>query len=133
TGGKAVLTLVLKSRPAATVTIPIISSDETEGKVSPDILSFTPEDWNSTKTVTVTGVDDSVDDGDMAYMVNIGPAVSADPTYNGLDPDDVLVINRDNDNAQENNSSKNEEEETSSCFITSALSGWRQKFRRGDE
>ena len=49
------------------------------------------------QTVTVTGVDDTIVDGDIAYAIVLGAASSADPAYNGLDPADVAVTNTDND------------------------------------
>ena len=33
----------------------------------PASLTFTPANWNVAQTVTVTGVDDAVDDGDVTY------------------------------------------------------------------
>src|SRR5690606_9536732 len=51
------------------------------------------------QTVTVTGVDDLVDDGNVSYKVTLGPAVSADAKYHGLDPADVTISNTDNDTA----------------------------------
>jgi hypothetical protein len=47
--------------------------------------------------VTVTGVDDTIVDGDQAYTVVIGPSSSLDPSYQGVDPADVLLTNLDND------------------------------------
>ena len=35
--------------------------------MSPASLTFTAANWNTAQTVTVTGVDDSLDDGDIAY------------------------------------------------------------------
>ena len=32
-------------------------------------LTFTPANWNTPQTVTVTGVDDAIDDGDVAYTI----------------------------------------------------------------
>ena len=49
--------------------------------------------------MTVTGVDDVLDDGDVAYHVVTGAGVSADASYNGLDAADVSVTNIDNDTA----------------------------------
>jgi hypothetical protein len=49
------------------------------------------------QTVTVTGVDDSHVDGNIAYTVITAPASSADPSYNGRDATDVSVTNFDND------------------------------------
>jgi len=51
------------------------------------------------QVVTVTGVDDAVTDGNVAYSIVTGAAASADPGYNGMDPTDVAVINVDNDTA----------------------------------
>jgi hypothetical protein len=69
---------VLTSQPSSDVTVPISSNDTTEGTVSPTSLLFTPTNWSTAQTVTVTGVDDLVDDGDVAYVAAIGPATSLD-------------------------------------------------------
>src|SRR5262249_38705017 len=95
--GTATFTVVLNSQPTASVTIGLYSSDTTEGTVSPSSLVFDAGNWNVPQTVTVTGVDDFVVDGDIAYTIVTAPAVSADPNYNGLNPADVSVTNRDND------------------------------------
>jgi hypothetical protein len=52
----ATFTVVLTSQPAADVSIALSTSDATEGSVSPASLTFTPANWNTRKTVTVTGV-----------------------------------------------------------------------------
>ena len=49
------------------------------------------------QTVTVTGVDDTIVDGDVAYTIITAPALSTDPNYNGFDAPDVSVTNLDND------------------------------------
>src|SRR5262249_40731161 len=73
----------LRSQPTANVTVPLASDDTTEGTVSPASLVFTPMDWASAQLVTVTGIDDTVADGDVAYGVTVGDAVSADLVYDG--------------------------------------------------
>src|SRR5580765_3357512 len=98
-GGTASFTVVLTSQPTADVVIPVASSDTTEGTVSASSLTFTAADWNAPQTVIVTGVDDAVDDGDIAYNVTLGVPASADPTYAAIDPADVAVTNADNDAA----------------------------------
>ena len=98
-GGTATFTVVLQSMPTANVTIGLSSSDTTEGTVSPSSLTFTPTNWNVPQTVTVTGVDDSIVDGNVAYTIVTAPAQSADPAYNGLNADDVAVTDQDNDTA----------------------------------
>ncbi len=85
-GGKATFTVTLNTQPTADVTIPVSSSDTTEGTVSTASLTFTPANWNVPQTVIVTGVDDAIVDGDVAYTIVLGAATSADPAYNGLDP-----------------------------------------------
>jgi len=96
-GGIATFEVVLGSAPFADVMIPIASSDTNEGTVSTGSLLFTAGNWNVAQTVTVTGVDDAVADGDAAYTVLIGPATSGDTGYNGLDPADVALTNTDDD------------------------------------
>src|SRR6185503_4796283 len=59
--------LVLTSQPSADVTFALTSSDPAEGLPTPSSITFTPADWNVPQTITVTGIDDAVDDGDVAY------------------------------------------------------------------
>ena len=98
-GGTATFTVMLDSQPAADVTVPVSSSNTAEGTVSTALLTFTAANWNVAQTVTVTGADDYVDDGDIAYTIVLGAATSADGDYNGLDPSDVSVTNADDDTA----------------------------------
>src|SRR5690606_23283317 len=52
--------------------------------------------WNVPRTVTVTGVDDALVDGDIAYSI-ITSVTSADADYAAINPADVSVVNLDND------------------------------------
>src|SRR5258705_123741 len=83
-GGTATFTMSLTSQPSANVTIGVTSSDLTEGTLAPASLTFTSANWNVAQTVTVTGVDDAVVDGAIAYTIVTGAAASTDPTYSGL-------------------------------------------------
>jgi len=96
-GRTAVFLIALTTRPSANVTIGLSSSNTDEGTVAPSSVTFTPSNWNSPRTVTVTGVNDNAVDGSVAYTIITAPAVSLDPLYNGIDPADVDVINLDND------------------------------------
>ena len=98
-GGTTTFSVWLNSQPTATVTIPLVSSDTTEGVVSPASLTFTAANWNVPQIVTVTGVDDFVVDGNMAYSVNVGPTSGGDPLYNNTFPKTVSLTNLDNDTA----------------------------------
>jgi hypothetical protein len=96
-GGTATFTVVLNSQPSANVTIALASSDLTEGTVAPASLVFTPANGNVAQTVTVTGVDDVIADGAIAYSIVTGPITSTDAAYAAIDPADVAVSNFDND------------------------------------
>ncbi|HXY75065.1 MAG TPA: hypothetical protein VEH58_07045, partial [Dehalococcoidales bacterium] len=73
------------------------SSDTTEGTVTPSSLTFTNSDWATPQTVIVTGVDDNLVDGNVAYSIVTSPAVSLDPAFNNAKASDVSVTNNDND------------------------------------
>jgi hypothetical protein len=62
-------------------------------------LTFTAANYNSPHTVTITGLNDEVQDGNQAYRIVLDAAMSTDPNYNGLNPVDVFVSNTDNDTA----------------------------------
>jgi len=97
-GGSATFNVRLNSQPSANVIFPSISSsDTTEGTVSPSSLTFTPLNWNTPQTVTVTGVNDAVADGNIAYTINLAAVTSVDAVYNGMNPGNVSVTNNDND------------------------------------
>jgi hypothetical protein len=82
--------------PTAPVTCTLQSSDTTEGLASPTTLTFTPAQFGF-QTVTVSGVDDAMIDGDILFSVVLNACTSADLAYNGSNPRDVTVVNRDND------------------------------------
>ena len=96
-GGTDSFTVVLDTQPAAEVTIGISSDDTTEGTVGKASLTFTAGNWNVAQTVTVTGIDDPVVDGNVAYKVVTAAAVSTDSNYSGLNPADVSVTSTDDD------------------------------------
>jgi hypothetical protein len=95
-GATATFNIVLNSKPTASVTIPFSSSDPSEASVV-DAVTFEPSEWDLPHTVTVTGVDDQLEDGDQAYDVVPGAAVSEDPSYDGLVPASVHFSNLDNE------------------------------------
>ncbi|MEM7181607.1 MAG: DUF1554 domain-containing protein [Spirochaetota bacterium] len=91
--------------PTSTVTIPVYSSDTTEGTASPSSISLTSSNWNQFGTsnkVTITGANDSPEllDGDVAYSIVLDPdGATSDTYYNGYDPGDVSITNEDTDTA----------------------------------
>jgi len=97
-GTTASFSISLTSKPKDDVKVPVASGDTTEGKVSPTVLTFTGANYDKPQTVTVTGLPDSMVDGDQAYTVNLGPTDSKDPSYVGL-TQMVKVTNKNIDNA----------------------------------
>ncbi len=96
-GGTAAFTVVLEDQPSAPVTIALASDNLNEGTIDKSELIFTPANWDQPQTVTITGEEDLVQDGNVAYSIVTSAAVSTDPLFNGLNPSDVLVVNLDND------------------------------------
>ena len=97
-GGQATFTVVLRAPPTAAVTVAVSSQDPGEGTVDPSSLIFSTTSWNTAQTVTVTGADDDVDDGDVIWQVRLDPA-SGDTDYDGLGNVDVDVTTTDDDTA----------------------------------
>ncbi|MCP4110390.1 MAG: calcium-binding protein, partial [Desulfobacteraceae bacterium] len=98
-GGTEGFTVSLQSQPTADVTISVTSENTEEGTVNKSSLVFTPDNWNANQTVTVSGIDDSIIDGNQNYTVALGSAVSDDDNYKDLNPPDVVMTNIDNDTA----------------------------------
>ena len=92
--GTATYTLALTSQPTADVTIIPTSSDSGAVSVSPASLTFTADNWNTARTVTLMGVDDA-DDAD--ETVTISHSVSG---YGSVSIGAVVTISvTDNDTA----------------------------------
>src|SRR5207244_1091561 len=70
-----------------------------EGTVSPQSLTFTPANYNTPQTVTITGVDDTVLDFNQLYHITFSVITSADPSYSNHmpNPANVAVTNLDNE------------------------------------
>jgi hypothetical protein len=92
--------VVLTSKPKGTVTLPLVSSNETEGTVSapsPAELVFDASDWFVEQTVTVQGADDLLVDMDTMYSIEVGPPQSVDKSYSVLPAQSVNFINQNDD------------------------------------
>ena len=91
--------MVLTSQPTANVVINLSSSDTTEGTVSPVSLTFTSANWNTPQTVTVHGVNDVVDDGDILYSIVTAPPRAAIRTTAAINATTCPLTNIDSDAA----------------------------------
>jgi hypothetical protein len=96
-GTRAPVAVFLNRAPAATVRLPVRSSNEGEGKVSVAELVFEPASWREPRRFEVIGQDDLAQDGVQRYQVILGPATSSDAAYAGLDPADLDATNADDD------------------------------------
>ena len=95
TGGAASFSVALTTAPAYDVTINLTSADPSEGQLSTNQLTFTPQDWSSAQTVAVTGLNNGVVEGNAAYQIT-GTANSEDPVYNNMIMSPVNVLNTGN-------------------------------------
>ena len=87
--------LVLNTQPTADVTITPASSDTGEGTVS-GALIFTTSTWDTEQQITVTGVNDDIDDGDQNYQITF-TVMSDDTNYSNFSLNPVNITNTDND------------------------------------
>jgi len=83
-GGSATFTLKLVTQPKETVTVPISIDNTSIAILSSSSLSFTPLDWNTLQTVTLTGNSNTNYSDNVTLMTSLGPSVSEDGDYTGL-------------------------------------------------
>lgn len=60
-------------------------------------LYFTAENWQTPQRIRLQGVDDCVIDGPQAVGLQLLPLHSSDPSFAGLDPQDVVLTTLDNE------------------------------------
>ena len=96
-GDTATFTAVLNVAPTSDVVLNVTSGDTGEVTVTPSQLTFTSSNWDTSQTITVSGVDDATEDGnqDVAITVAVDDALS-DAAYAGLS-ETTTVTNEDND------------------------------------
>lgn len=95
--GTTTFTVRLTTEPSGTVTVDAASSNTAEGAVSPGSIVFNSDNWDDARTITVTGDDDSIVDGDVGYNVTLTSSSTTDPGYNTLGTVTRSFTNRDND------------------------------------
>ena len=83
TGTTDTFTVVLNAQPASNVVLTVTSNDTGETTVNTP-LTFTNANWNTAQTVTVTGVDDNIIDGNQTSTITI--AVDDANSDNDFDP-----------------------------------------------
>ncbi len=73
-GTNANFSVALTSQPTGPVTVSISGNVPAEASLSTTTLNFSALDWNVPQVITVTGVDDFLDDGDQAFNLTIDPS-----------------------------------------------------------
>ena len=99
TGTTDTFDVVLLDPPIGNVVIDVSSGDTGEATVDLAMLTFTPANWDTVQTVTVTGVDDGVlADGDVSTLItlSINDALSQD-AFDSVADQIVSVTTTDND------------------------------------
>jgi len=114
----AQVNITLTREPTTPVTFQVRASNGAEGQITtpggttfsdptttdPNVyvlITFLPRDptktppYVSTKSFTITGLEDNVVDGNKNYTVVFGPTLSDDPEFQGLIPAPVNVTNQD--------------------------------------
>ena len=87
--GTATYTVVLNSEPVTDVEVAITVSGDTEAvTLDKSELTFTPEDWDKPQEITVTTVDDALDNPDDLRTVTISHAGSG----SGFEPADTYKV-----------------------------------------
>ena len=82
-GSTATFVLKLGAAPTGNLTVNLTSSNTAEGTVSPAQVILNNTNWFDGITVTITGQNDSVVDGNVAYTVTAAVSASADARYTG--------------------------------------------------
>ena len=93
-GPSANYEVVLTTRPIADVSVVITNDGQLE--ITPEVLSFTPENWDAPQSVQVSAVDDVVIEGDHVSIIEHSSS-STDSNYDDGNIENVVVSIEDND------------------------------------
>ena len=96
-GSSSSFMVALSSKPTADVTIDLASSNDKEGVLDITSLTFTPDNWDQPQTVTVSGVDDQIADGNQNYKIIFSNPSSTDKNWSSVIPEPLEAVNVDND------------------------------------
>ena len=93
------VTVVLNTKPSGNVVLDLTHNDPSEASISPSSLTFTTGNWNTAKSLTVTALNELIDDGNVTSTVTvaINTGDTADAKYDILGSQNVAVITVDDD------------------------------------
>ena len=96
-GTTDLFTVVLDAQPTSDVVLTVTSSDTGEATVNSP-LTFTPANWDTAQTVTVTGVDDDLVDGTITSTITLAvDDANADDSFDAVADQTVSVDTTDDD------------------------------------
>ena len=88
---------MLDAQPTSDVVLTVTSSDTGEATVNSP-LTFTPANWDTAQTVTVTGVDDDLVDGTITSTITLAvDDANADDSFDVVVDQTVSLITTDDD------------------------------------
>lgn len=90
-GGTGTFTVKLDQAPTKNQVISVTSSNE-KVTVNPSILTFTPSNYNTTQTVTISAKDDNVEDNGYTLTLTLSSDKVTDVVINVTVKDDDLII-----------------------------------------
>ncbi|MDG2284203.1 MAG: FG-GAP-like repeat-containing protein, partial [Alphaproteobacteria bacterium] len=92
--------VALTSQPLTDVVLTVVSGDSGEATVDVATLTFTASNWDTSQTVTVTGVDDLAVDGSQATTITVSvDDGNSDDAFDPVADQTVSVTTTDNDSA----------------------------------
>ena len=93
------VTVVLNTKPSGNVVLDLTHNDPSEASISPSSLTFTTGNWNTAQSLTVTALNELIDDGNVTSTVTVAVNTSdtADAKYDILGSQSVTVITVDDD------------------------------------
>jgi hypothetical protein len=74
----------LSSQPTDAVILNIVTSNPEEVALSTLNVMFTPDNWNTRQSITVTGINDGLNDDDAPFSISIVASSAGDPNFNSL-------------------------------------------------
>ena len=93
-------TIVLTAKPASNVVLDLGLSENPDAAIDLDRITFDTNNWDQAKTVSVTGLNDDVDDGEEQTTVTISiDTAASDDVFDAVANQTVIVTTTDDDTA----------------------------------
>jgi hypothetical protein len=83
----------LSSQPTDVVLLNIVTSNPEEVALSTLNVMFTPDNWNTRQSITVTGINDGLNDDDAPFSISIVASSAGDPNFNSLNSTTITGTN----------------------------------------